>query len=84
MDEELTPDFTTDDLDELASDDQKYMLDKLKPFGWSCTHLWEMEKGVIVLWVIAHPPATQIEASEFTHGYITPEGQLVRYNKGRR
>lgn len=83
-DEELEPDFTVEYLGELASDEQKHMLSKMKGFGWSCTHLWEKEPGVIVLWVIAHPPVTQIEAGEFTHGYITRDGQLIRYNKGRR
>jgi hypothetical protein len=69
------PDFTADQLYEIATLPQREMVEKMLPFGWEISHLWKRDEGDICVWLIARTPGGR----GYTHGYIEPSGKLLRY-----
>jgi hypothetical protein len=74
------PDFTADQLYEIATLPQRETVDKVRQFGWVVSHLWKRDEGDIVVWLIAKTPG----AKGYTHGFINPDGTLGRYQPKMR
>lgn len=73
------PDIGADEFDVFATPEQIAAAGQLVRYGWSVSHLWEYEQGSLAVWVIAKTPA----AKGYSHGYVLPSGELVRYQPPR-
>lgn len=70
-----SPDFTADQLLEIATIPQRETVASMMPFGWEVSHLWKRDEGDICVWLIASTPGQK----GYTHGIIEPSGKLIRY-----
>jgi len=75
MDDEK-PDFSAEQLEEIATIPQLDQVERMKPFGWTVSHLWKRDEGDILVWMIAKSVG---HAKGYSHAYIDAGGKMERY-----